>query len=190
MEIEKIKEANTKYIGKKIEYFEKIESTHLYAKTIAQQEENNGLLILADIQTGGIGTKGRKWYTGKGKNIAMTIILRPKVLLKKLEGLTVKVAQWMQEIIQKLYGCELQIKEPNDLYLANKKIGGILIEVNTLGEKINYLLISMGFNVNENKFPEEVRSIATSLKNEYQKDFTREEIIVKLIEKIEKEMEE
>ena len=48
----------------------------------------------------------------------------------------------------------------------------------------------MGFNVNENKFPEEVRSIATSLKNEYQKDFTREEIIVKLIEKIEKEMEE
>ena len=96
----------------------------------------------------------------------------------------------MQAIIQELYGYELQIKEPNDLYLANKKIGGILIEVNTIGEKINYLLISMGFNVNENEFPEEVRSIATSLKNEYQKDFSREGIIVQLIEKIEREMEE
>lgn len=190
MEIEKIKEANTKYVGKKIEYFEQIESTHLYAKTIAQQEESNGLLILADRQTGGIGTKGRKWYTGKGKNIAITIILKPNVLLKKLEGLTVKVAQWMQAIIRELYGYELQIKEPNDLYLANKKIGGILIEVNTIGEKINYLLISMGFNVNENEFPEEVRNIATSLKREYHKDFLREEIIVQLIEKIEKEMEE
>ena len=190
MDIEKIKKANTKIIGKKIEYFEQIESTHLYAKTIAQQEESNGLLILADRQTGGIGTKGRKWYTGKGKNIAMTIILKPNVLLKKLDGLTVKVAQWMQAIIRELYGYELQIKEPNDLYLANKKIGGILIEVNTIGEKINYLLISMGFNVNENEFPEEVRCIATSLKNEYQKDFSREGIIVQLIEKIEREMEE
>lgn len=189
MKIEKIKQANTKYVGKKIEYFEQIESTHLYAKAFAQQEESNGLLILADRQTGGIGTKGRKWYTGKGKNIAMTIILKPKVVLKKLEGLTVKVAQWMQAIIQELYGYELKIKEPNDLYLANKKIGGILIEVNTIGEKINYLLISIGFNVNENEFPEEVKSIATSLKREYHKNFSREEIIIQLIKKIEKEME-
>ena len=60
----KIEDANTKYIGKKIKHFEQIESTHLYAQKIAEQEKE-GLLILADMQTGGIGTKGRKWYTGK-----------------------------------------------------------------------------------------------------------------------------
>ena len=70
------------------------------------------------------------------------------------------------------------------MYLANKKIGGILIEVNTLGEKINYLLISMGFNVNEICFDEETIKIATSLKKEYNKNFDRKEIILKIIQNI------
>lgn len=65
MNINKIKNANTLYIGKQIKYFKEIESTHIYAKSIVQQNENNGLIIIADKQTEGIGTKGNKWYTGK-----------------------------------------------------------------------------------------------------------------------------
>lgn len=120
-----------------------------------------------------------------GKNIAMTMILKPDINVNKLEGFTVKIAQWMKEVIQELYDYELQIKDPNDLYLSQKKIGGILTEANTIGENINYLLISIGFNVNENQFPKEVSQIATSLRREYRKEFSREDIIVKFIEKIE-----
>lgn len=189
MNIEKIKKANTKKIGKQIKYFEELESTHLYSKKIADIKENNGLIVLADIQKGGIGTKGRKWYTGNANNIAMTIILNSNIKLSNLDELTTKIAKWVQNTIKELYDYELQIKKPNDLYLNQKKIGGILTQTNIIGEKINYLLISIGFNVNETQFSEEVKNIATSLKKEYNKDFSREEIIVKLIEKVEKEME-
>ena len=73
MELEKIKNANTKNIGKEIEYFREISSTHTYAKQIALQEKHSGKMIIAETQTNGIGTKGRAWYTGESKNIAIWI---------------------------------------------------------------------------------------------------------------------
>ena len=189
MEIEKINKAHTKVIGKKIEYYKKINSTHIYGKMIGKYKENNGKILLAELQTAGIGTKGRKWYTGEGKNIAMTIILHPKCKIDKLNNLTIEIAESMKKAIRELYGYELKIKEPNDLLLNNKKICGILTEINTIGEDINYLLISLGFNVNEEEFSEELIDISTSLKREYNKTFSREDIIIKFIEILEKEIE-
>ena len=189
MELEKIKKAKTNQIGKEIEYFKKISSTHTYAKEIALKEKNSGKIILAETQTNGIGTKGRTWYTGESKNIAMTIILKPECEIHKLEGLTVKIAECMQKAIQELYKYHLEIKEPNDLILNGKKVCGILTEMNTISEKINYLLISLGFNVNEDVFSKETKNLATSLKREYRKKFKREEIIKRFIEILEKEID-
>ena len=73
--------------------------------------------------------------------------------------------------------------------LNNKKICGILTQTSTQGEKINYILISLGFNVNETEFSKEVKDIATSLKNEYKKEFDKKEIISKILENIEKEID-
>ena len=187
-QLDKIKKANTQYIGKKIKYYEEIGSTHIEAKKIAQKE-TNGTILIAESQTNGIGTKGRNWYTGIGKNIAMTIILKPTCKIESLDGFTVKIAEIMKRAIKELYGYELEIKEPNDLLLNKKKICGILTQIGTSGEKIKYLIISLGFNVNEDKFSEETNKIATSLKNEYKKEFEREKIIIKFIEKLEKELE-
>ena len=110
MEIEKIKKSKTKEIGKKIEYFEQIDSTHKYAKNIASKNEENGKIIIADMQTAGIGTKGRVWHTGKAKNIAMSIILKPQTTIKQLEGLTIKIANCMKKSIYDLYSIDLKIK--------------------------------------------------------------------------------
>lgn len=189
MNIEKIKLSHTKYIGKEIEYYKEIDSTHLYAKRIAQNEKKSGKLIVADSQTGAIGTKGRSWYTGNNKNIAMTIILKPKSKIEKFKSLTTDIAVAMQEAIYELYNIELKIKEPNDLLLNGKKICGILTQTSTTGETLNYLIISLGFNVNQAKFPKEVNQIATSLKKEYKKDFNREDIIIKFIENLEEKIE-
>ena len=95
----------------------------------------------------------------------------------------------MQKAFYNLYKINLEIKEPNDLILNNKKICGILTEINTISEKINYLLISLGFNVNEDTFSKETKQIATSLKIEYGKEFLREEIIKEFIGILEKEIE-
>ena len=176
MNIEKL-EIETK---QKINYYKEIKSTHLHAKEI----QNKGdVVLIAEEQTAGIGTKGRKWHTGENKNIAMTIIKHPKCKISELEGLTIKIAENIKEVIKEMYGYELQIKIPNDLMLNNKKICGILTEVHTQGDKIEYLLISIGFNVNETEFGE-FNDIATSLKKEYQKEFNREEIIINIINKI------
>ena len=185
MELEKIKQAKTRIIGKQIHYQEEITSTHLVAKEIANNKNNNGKIILAEIQTQGIGTKGRNWYTGKYNNIAMSIILHPTVTIKELDGLTKDIAISMQQTIKKLYGYDLTIKEPNDLLLNGKKICGILTEINTISGNINYLIISLGFNVNENIFSEETKNLATSLKKEYGKEFEREKIIKEFIEILE-----
>ena len=117
MDLEKIKNAKKKIIGKKIEYFEKIESTHVYGRKIAEDEESNGKVLLAEVQTEGIGTKGRSWYTGYGKNIAMTIILHPKCKIDELDNLTVEIAEKIKKAIYELYGYKLEIKKPNDLML-------------------------------------------------------------------------
>ena len=117
-------------------------------------------------------------------------MINPKCKIKQLENLTFEIAESMQKAIWDLYNIKLEIKEPNDLMLNNKKIGGILTEINTIGEKVNYLLISIGFNVNEENFSKEVENIATSLKKEHKdkQDFSRKEIIVEFLERLEEKL--
>lgn len=185
MDIEYLKSAKTRKIGKTIEFYDEINSTHIYAKENIDNL-NDGTVILADKQTAGKGTKGRKWYTGTGLNIAMTIILKPKCELDKISTLTVDTAEIVRKTIKELYNYELTIKEPNDLMINGKKIAGILTESNSMGNNLNYIILSMGFNVNEDDFNEETSNIATSLKREFKKEFTREEIILHIIENLDK----
>lgn len=187
MEIEKLKQANTTCLCKNIIYYEEIDSTQDEAKRIINKVKD-GTIIIADIQTKGRGTKGRSWYTGSSDNIAVTIILKPKCNIHKLEGFTIKIAEVMKEIIYELYKYNLEIKKPNDLMLNGKKISGILTESSTLNETVNYILIGIGFNVNEMNFTEETKKIATSLKAEYNKDFCKEEILRKFLEKLDEEL--
>ena len=179
MNIEKIEQET----HQKIKYYKEINSTHTYAKEI--EKEGNQILI-AEMQTAGIGTKGRQWHTGENKNIAMTIIKHPKCKVIELEGITTKIAESIQQVIEKMYGYKLRIKIPNDLMINGKKICGILTEVHTQGENIEYLLISIGFNVNEEEFSEDLKDIATSLKKEYKKEFCREDIIINIINSLNK----
>ena len=94
MDIEKI-EKQTK---QKIQYYKEINSTHLYAKQI---EKRGNAILIAEIQTAGIGTKGRSWHTGESKNIAMTMIKHPTCSIQKLEGLTTKIAKAIVNVIKK-----------------------------------------------------------------------------------------
>lgn len=186
MNIEKIKKANTKYIGKEIIYYEEVDSTQDEAKKMIESGIENGTIIIADNQTKGKGTKGRTWYSGKSKNIAMTIIIYTNCKIQKLDGLTVKIAQALVDSIRELYSIELSIKKPNDIILNNKKLSGILTEAKTCKNQVKHILIGIGFNVNETEFSRDTINIATSLKKEYGKEFCKEDIIIKCIEQFEK----
>ena len=134
MEIEKMQNAKTKYIGKDLHFFKEIDSTQTEAKRNVEKYKD-GSIIIADVQTSGKGTHGRIWHT-KEDNIAMTIILKPKINLSKLEGFTYAIAENIKKAIRDLYNMDLEIKMPNDLLLNNKKICGILTETTTIKEHV------------------------------------------------------
>lgn len=185
--IEKIKSAKTKVIGKQLEYFDEIDSTQVGAKRNVAKYKN-GTVIMADMQTAGKGTHGRVWHT-KTDNIAMTIILKPEINIRRLEGFTVAIAEKIQQAIKELYGIELEIKLPNDLLLNKKKICGILTEVVTIKEIAKEIFIGIGFNVNEKDFSSDISNIATSLYKETKQVYCRENIICKILENLEIELE-
>lgn len=164
MNIEKIKNANTKYLGKEIIYEEEMESTQDVAKELAEQSGKNGSIIITENQTKGKGTKERKWIVSKGKNITFTILLKNNLQVEKLEGFTVKVAEAIQNAIKELYGYSLQIKKPNDLLLNGKKICGILMQIASIGGIVKYILVGIGFDVNEENFSEELRKYSNFTK--------------------------
>jgi len=189
MEYSKITRANTKCIGKHIRFFDEIDSTQEEAnRQLKKENVPTGTIFLADWQTAGRGTKMRKWYGTKGNNILMTIVLHTEWNIQKIQGLTIEIAKAIQTAIYELYGYTLEIKEPNDLLLNHKKICGILTQATTRKECVQHIVIGIGLNVNEEAFPEELQEIATSLKKEYKKTFCREEIIIKIIEQLEKNL--
>lgn len=140
---------------KKIHY-EKIDSTQ---KEVWRRLED-GILISADIQTDGIGTHGRKWYTSQKGNIAFSIGLVINVPINKLDNLTLEIAETIVEVFDNLYKIKLQIKLPNDIMINNQKVGGILTETKLQGEIVKYLNLGVGINTNQEE-------ISTSIRKEF-----------------------
>lgn len=173
MNLEKIKTANTKYLGKEIIYKEEMDSTQDLAKDIAKKEFKNGTLILADKQNRGRGTQGRSWVASKANNITMTILLKKDWEIADLEGFTLKIAEAIQKAIKELYSYALTIKKPNDLLLNGKKICGILTESSVMKQKVNYVLIGIGFNVNEEIFEGELRRDSNITKERVEKNISK-----------------
>lgn len=157
MELELIKNSKTKKIGKDIIYFEKLESTQDYAKQIVENENVDGTIVITNNQTKGKGTKDRRWIAKENENITMTIILKPNWEVSKLDGLTLNIAEEIQKGIKELYSYNLKLKEPNDLLLNNKKICGILTQSSIISNKVKYVLIGIGVNVNQVEYDEELR---------------------------------
>ena len=188
MDIEYIKKVLTTKTNYNIEYHNKIQSTHTYAINLEISKNNNNKIILTDEQTAGIGTKGKKWHTGNEKNIAMTIIIFPNCNIQKIENITINIAISIQKEIKEMFNVDLLLKEPNDLFLYVIKICGILVETKIAGKNVKALYISIGFNVNETSFPEDVANIATSLKKELYKEFDRENIIINFIKRIDEDI--
>ena len=178
-----LKNLQTKFVGQNFRYFKTIDSTQNYLKKLDKENEaTDGMVVFSDTQTSGIGTHSRKWYTGKGKNIAFTFVLYPQKRINEFERFTYMLAETMLETIQILYNINLQIKIPNDIVYNGKKVGGILTESVSNGEIVKKIFVGIGLNVNQEKFPGNLSDIATSLKKEFGGDYDREKILRKFLE--------
>ncbi len=104
-----------------VHFFDEIDSTHLYSKRLLNKNIHFSNIIIAKTQTNGIGSHQNTWYSGKD-NLAFTLILFPECHVCKLSNITLLIADSIKQSIFDLYGYNLEIKIPNDLFLNNKKI--------------------------------------------------------------------
>lgn len=143
---------------------DKIDSTNSYLHELnSQKKQVNGTIVSARNQTLGKGQTGNTWYTEEDKNLTFSIVTYPNIQIKHAFYLNIISSLAVQKTLADL-SISAKIKWPNDILVNKKKIGGILIENQLNGSKINQSVIGIGLNVNQSKFQTNLN--ATSVLNE------------------------
>lgn len=168
---------DTEWAGCAAEYFDKVDSTNTKAKELAERGAVHGTLVVADDQTMGKGRRGRSWTSFPGSGVWMSIVLRPQIPPVCASMLTLVCALAVVKGVESETGLEVGIKWPNDIVVSGKKICGILTEMSTEVDYINYVVAGIGINVNIEEFPEEISKVATSLNIESGNKFLRSRLI-------------
>lgn len=178
----------TNQMGRNVLYYETLQSTQITAHEAAQNGAAEGTLVIAEEQTGGRGRMARQWHSLKQKGIWMSLIIRPELPPERAPQFTLITAIAVVQAIEEITRLSPEIKWPNDILLNGKKLTGILTELQGEADKINYLVIGVGMNVNhtEADFPPEVKEIATSLAIEKGGQIERKELIQSFLKYFEK----
>ncbi len=180
---------DTLWAAREVVCFAETDSTNIQARAYGEKGSAHGTLFVAEKQNAGKGRRGRGWESPAGLSIYMSILLRPDILPQHAPMLTLVMAVSAAEGIREAAGQEVQIKWPNDIVLNKKKLCGILTEMSTEIDYINYVVIGVGINVNQEEFPEELRDKATSLRIETGRSVKRAGIIAAVMERFEKNYE-
>jgi len=178
----------TRFLGRTVYYCDSVSSTNNLAKELAGQGAADGTLVVAEEQTGGKGRLGRQWCSAKYKGSFFSFILFPPLMPQEANMVTLITAVAMASAVRDETGVAAGIKWPNDLLVNGKKICGILTEMSAEMEKINYMVVGVGLNVNqeENDFPEEVSASATSLKDQTGSNISRVKLVQAFLLEFEK----
>ena len=180
---------STKVFGKKnIIFLKETDSTNTRAKELAAQGAPEGTLVIAEKQTSGRGRRGRNWFSPPGGGIYCSLILRPVLSPSETPRITLMTAVVLAETLISLMKLKLRIKWPNDILVNGKKLAGILTEISTEMDAVNYIVVGLGMNVNTQleDLPREIKKTATSILIETKKPFPRVKLIqhyLKLYEK-------
>lgn len=177
--------AKLSFLGDRIYYYSTIDSTNTQAKKLAQQGAPHGALVIADEQTGGKGRMGRAWLSPGGTGIWVSVILKPQLMPFDAPKLTILTAVAVAEAIRDKTGILAEIKWPNDILIEGKKVCGILTEMSAEVDAVNFVVIGIGINVNNDFFPEEIRNKAISLKMAGGEKVNRTDVIAGFLERLE-----
>src|ERR1700674_909314 len=171
--------------GKRIYHFFKTDSTNRVALELGHAGEPEGAVLLAEEQTAGRGRAGRVWYSERAAGVYVTLLLRPRLAPVQAPLLTMMAGLSVHAAIQAQTGLVVDLKRPNDLLIGGKKVGGILTEMHAEPSQVRFVIVGIGLNVNQEKFPGELATIATSLRAETGKPQSRMELLVRLLREFE-----
>ena len=167
-------------IFNRIVYYKKVTSTNsLLSKLVKGKNIDSNLVLVADFQTEGKGQREKKWHSVKNKNLLFSVYISPddcfvnqKIYFNIISSLS--IVYTLQKHIK---DSKIQIKWPNDILVDNHKISGILIETTVLKEKIKKVIIGVGININQVRFPF-TENNPTSIKKLLKKEVEREVVLI------------
>jgi BirA family transcriptional regulator, biotin operon repressor / biotin---[acetyl-CoA-carboxylase] ligase len=159
------------------------DSTNRVAMEMAENGAKHGTVVVADAQTAGRGRMGRRWTSPAGKNLYVSLLLRPSVPTVDAPRLALVAGVALADAVEAV-GVPASLKWPNDLYCGGRKAAGILAEMASDPDGVRHVVIGVGLNVNmeEADFPPDLRSTATSLRIRAGRAFRRVDVLARLLE--------
>lgn len=154
-------------------HFKELKSTNDYAKQYVQLHlPKNSLVVTADNQQKGRGTNGKYWYSEKNKQLLLSYCSPFNTKKINPETITPNIGKIIKETMDTLFDINLTLKWPNDLFLNDKKCGGILTEIKTRGTQ-SWIIIGVGINIHPMTFPSELTQLAISLNLDQKNSISR-----------------
>lgn len=178
---------STKVFGQKIHSYQSLGSTNSTAWQLAEERAPEGTVVVADRQTAGRGRLGRSWHSPPRVGLWFSLVLRPEVAPAEAPGLSLLTALALAQTIGSHGRMEAKIKWPNDCQIAGKKVAGILTELSSELDRVNFVIVGVGLNVNQAKsdFPTDLKAKATSLFVETKTKWQRAEILALFLKEFE-----
>jgi BirA family biotin operon repressor/biotin-[acetyl-CoA-carboxylase] ligase len=182
------KRLRTNFIGKKMRYFDSTPSTNWIGRQMADEQDVariHGMVIIAEEQTGGLGRLGRSWVSPVG-GVWFTIVLKPDIPIDRVFMVTMAGSVAVARAIRREYDLGALIKWPNDIYIGDKKVGGLLLELFAEADQIHYCLLGIGVDVNIS--PGElggVKNSATSISSEMGHNVDRAVFLARVLKEFE-----
>jgi BirA family transcriptional regulator, biotin operon repressor / biotin---[acetyl-CoA-carboxylase] ligase len=176
----------TQVVGRDIRVFQETTSTNDVIEKLAHDGVKEGVVVFAESQTRGRGRLGRKWISPGRRGLWFSVLLRPDLRPQEATRLTVASATALRRAIESLTGLKPDIKWPNDILIHGKKVAGILTELSAELDRVKYVVLGIGVDVNLNQadFPAELRKVATSLKAELGRLVSRPELAVAILREL------
>ena len=170
-------------IGSEIVVVEETASTNDLAWEAARRGASEGFVVFAERQTEGRGQHGRRWESAPSLGLTFSILLRPALTLRESPRLTSMLAKVVAGAIEEESGSTPRIKPPNDIYIGERKIAGLLVEGRTQADGTYQAVAGIGINVNQamDDFPEELRATAGSLRMATGKSFSRGKLAIAVL---------
>lgn len=171
---------DTEFIGRNFIYSDEVESTN--SLLLSSKEFNqNGTVLLAEHQTKGRGRKERTWVSNAGQNLTFSILLKSDFKDQKINLVSLGSSIVVAQALENLFQLDVELKWPNDVLVAKKKIAGILLESTSKGNKINRVVIGIGINVNQPNFPGKFDIQPSSIRKEFKTMVSRERLLCEIL---------
>jgi BirA family biotin operon repressor/biotin-[acetyl-CoA-carboxylase] ligase len=168
----------------RIHHYFRIGSTNVAAMQAAADGEPEGAVFLAEQQTAGRGRGGHSWESEQSVGIYCSVVLRPAIAPADALVLSLIAGIAVAEAVEQTTGLHPDLRWTNDVLLDGRKFCGILTEMNAEPTRVRYVVVGIGINVNHTSFPGELQPIATSLRMESGRLWSRVELTAALLKSL------